>query len=109
MQTQHKQQLPLLILALKRKLAAVFFKKLILRESQTDLGSEVVQYDHQCEGTYIIVDFFKTKQQTILLKALTAIKQYQLSPIVPPIKKPAIKTTQRTFLNTTLSDHSPVR
>ncbi|MCB0371286.1 MAG: hypothetical protein KDD45_18175 [Bdellovibrionales bacterium] len=109
MRNNSKHQLPLALLSLHQKCAAVFFKRMILNDESEDDSADVIEYDHHCEGIEILVDFYKTRQQGILLKAFSSIRQYQPSHQKIQTKKTVNTTTRRTFMNSTLSDASPIR
>lgn len=108
MKKNSKHSLPFALLAMQQKRGALFMQRLVLFEEEEDSSSGVVEYDHHCEGAEIIVDFYKTKCQAIMLKGLVAIRQY--SPEVGAgTKKTVNNTTRRTYLNSTFSDASPIR
>lgn len=69
-----KTRLPQVLLGIKQRLNALLIQHLILNDDETDKLSDIIEYDHQCEGLEIIVDFVKTKQQNLLLKAYTTLR-----------------------------------
>jgi hypothetical protein len=109
MSNNPKLRLPQVLLAIKQKLNALLIQHLVLNDDESDKNSSVVEYDHQCEGLDIIVDFVKTKKQNLLLKAYTTLRQHQPQRNKPTPKKTVNTTTRRTYLNTTLSDASPIQ
>lgn len=108
MSNNPKTRLPQVLLAIKQKLNSLLIQHLVLNDDLSDKNSDVIEYDHQCEGLEIIVDFVKTKQQNLVLKAYTSLRQHQPLKNRPTPKKTANTTTRRTYLNTTLSDASPI-
>lgn len=109
MSNNPKHRLPQVLLSIKQKLNALLIQHLVLNDDDSDRNSDVVEYDHQCEGLEIIVDFVKTKQQNLLLKAYSTLQRHQPQQNRPTPKKAVNTTTRRTYLNTTLSDASPIQ
>lgn len=50
MSANSKEQLPLVILTILQKRSAVFLKRLVLNDENSDSDTSVIDYDHQCEG-----------------------------------------------------------
>ena len=109
MSNNPKKKLPQVLLAIKQKLNALLIQRLVLNDDESDKSSDVIEYDHQCEGLEIIVDLVKSKQQNLLIKAYISLRQYQPMKSKPTPKKTVNTTTRRTYLNTTLSDASPIQ
>jgi hypothetical protein len=57
----------------------------------------------------MLLDFFKGRQQAILLKAFSLVRQFQPNKVAPSARKTPYNATKRTVGTTILSDNSPIR
>ena len=48
MRANSKEQLPLVLLTILQKRSAIFLKKLVLNDENSDSDTSVIEYDHQC-------------------------------------------------------------